>query len=94
MPVGITPALGPISTGLGEIYLWTVEAKDGARNLMAYPHGDRPAREIQDWIIKPAVAQRARCDWRSTRLAVMPRNIQIAPIPARLASLGVTCKTS
>ena len=27
LPRGMTPSLGPISTGLGEIYLWTVEAE-------------------------------------------------------------------
>lgn len=35
MPEGVHPQVGPISTGLGEIYLWTVEAKDGAKNPMA-----------------------------------------------------------
>jgi cobalt-zinc-cadmium resistance protein CzcA len=47
VPAGLTPTLGPISTGLGEIYLWTVEAEDGK--------GYTPAdlREIQDWVIKP-----------------------------------------
>jgi len=29
LPPGIDPGMGPISTGLGEIYLWTVETKDG-----------------------------------------------------------------
>ena len=31
LPEGLNPMVGPISTGLGEIYLWTVEAKDGAK---------------------------------------------------------------
>lgn len=30
LPEDISPTLGPISTGLGEIYLWTVEAEEGA----------------------------------------------------------------
>ncbi|MFG6458107.1 efflux RND transporter permease subunit [Roseateles sp. BYS96W] len=47
VPAGLTPTLGPISTGLGEIYLWTVEADEGT----AYTPTD--LREIQDWVIKP-----------------------------------------
>jgi cobalt-zinc-cadmium resistance protein CzcA len=38
LPAGISPALGPISTGLGEIYLWTVEAKEDARKPDGSPY--------------------------------------------------------
>ena len=33
LPPGLTPEMGPIATGLGEIYLWTVEADKEARKL-------------------------------------------------------------
>ncbi len=32
LPSGLEPELGPISTGLGEIFMFTVDAKEGATN--------------------------------------------------------------
>ena len=51
LPEGLNPMVGPISTGLGEIYLWTVEAKDGAKKPDGLPYSSTDLREIQDWII-------------------------------------------
>ena len=53
LPLGVTPSMGPISTGLGEIYLWTVEAVDGARKADGTPYTPTDLREIQDWVVKP-----------------------------------------
>lgn len=53
LPQGVSPAIGPISTGLGEIYLWTVEAEDTARKPDGRAYTPTDLREIQDWIIKP-----------------------------------------
>jgi cobalt-zinc-cadmium resistance protein CzcA len=53
LPAGLTPSMGPISTGLGEIYLWTVEAIDGAKKPDGTAYTATDLREIQDWVIKP-----------------------------------------
>ncbi len=53
LPAGVVPALGPIATGLSEIYQWTVESEPGAKKLDGTPYTPTDLREIQDWIIKP-----------------------------------------
>ena len=53
LPTGIQTAMGPISTGLGEIYMFAVEAKPDARNAKGEPYSSTDLRTIQDWIVKP-----------------------------------------
>ncbi|MCC7316648.1 MAG: CusA/CzcA family heavy metal efflux RND transporter [Planctomycetes bacterium] len=52
LPPGLAePRMGPIATGLGEIYLWTVEAHGPKPDGSPYSLTD--LRSIQDWIINP-----------------------------------------
>ncbi|MFZ5737570.1 MAG: efflux RND transporter permease subunit [Pseudomonadota bacterium] len=53
LPAGIDTAMGPVSTGLGEIYMYTVEAKQGATRADGKPFTPSDLRTAQDWIIKP-----------------------------------------
>ena len=52
MPVGITPVMAPPSTGLGEIYQYTLDhPSDGDRQLTVEELEER--RTIQDWVVRP-----------------------------------------
>ena len=57
LPPGMEPEMGPISTGLGEIFMYTVRAEPGATRKDGTPYDATALREIQDWIIKPQLAQ-------------------------------------
>ncbi len=49
---GITPVLGPVSTGLGEVYQYTIEhPDDGKRALTVEELMER--RTVQDWVVRP-----------------------------------------
>ncbi len=53
LPPEISPAMGPIATGLGEIFMFTVKPKPGAKNPDGTPVTPMDLRTIQDWVIKP-----------------------------------------
>lgn len=57
LPDGLEPEMGPISTGLSEIFMYTVQASEEARMADGQPYTTTALREIQDWIIKPQLAQ-------------------------------------
>ncbi len=73
----------------GEIYLWTVETKDGAKKPDGSPYTPTDLREIQDWIIKPQLRNVPGVT-EINSIGGFAKEYQIAPIPERLASLGVT----
>ncbi|MDP5209081.1 efflux RND transporter permease subunit [Microbulbifer sp. 2205BS26-8] len=56
LPPGLAPEMGPIATGLGEIFTYTVEALPGATQPNGQPYDITALREIQDWIIKPQLS--------------------------------------
>ena len=89
LPAGLTPEMGPIATGLGEIYLWTVEASADARKADGTTYTDTDLREIQDWVIKPQLRNVPGVT-EINSIGGYVKEYQIAPDPERLASLGVS----
>lgn len=53
LPPGLEPEMGPISTGLGEIYMYAVRAEQGAVMADGRAWDAMGLREVQEWIIRP-----------------------------------------
>ncbi|MGE5453199.1 MAG: efflux RND transporter permease subunit [Acidobacteriota bacterium] len=89
LPQGISPVIGPISTGLGEIYMWTVEAEEGARKPDGTPYTPTDLREIQDWIIKPQLRNVPGVTEVNT-IGGYAKEYHVAPKPEALLAQGLT----
>ena len=89
LPGGLAPSLGPIATGLGEIYMWTVEAGEGARKPDGRPYTPTDLREIQDWIIKPQLRTVPGVTEINT-IGGHAKEYQVAPSPDKLVAHGLS----
>lgn len=52
MPDGIRPVLGPVSTGLGEVYQYTLDRPDDGDKALG-PDDLMQRRVVQDWVVRP-----------------------------------------
>ncbi|WMD19734.1 CusA/CzcA family heavy metal efflux RND transporter [Achromobacter seleniivolatilans] len=89
LPEGVIPVMGPISTGLGEIFLWTVEATPEAKKDDGSPYTSTDLREIQDWVIKPQL-RNVRGVTEVNSIGGYAKEYQVAPDMERLASYGLS----
>jgi cobalt-zinc-cadmium resistance protein CzcA len=89
LPPGVETAMGPISTGLGEIYLFVVEATPNARKPNGEAYSPTDLRTIQDWIIKPQLRNVPGIIEVNT-IGGYERQFHVLPEPARLMAYKLT----
>lgn len=90
LPAGVAePKLGPIATGLGEIFLWIVEARPEARKPDGTLYSLSDLREIQDWVIKPQLRTVPGVTEINT-IGGYRKQYDVMPDPARLRAYGIT----
>ena len=90
MPVGVTPVLGPVSTGLGEIYQYTLEKPtDAGRALTVQELTDR--RTIQDWVVRPQLRSIPGVAEINSQGGYV-RQYQVMVDPDRLRHFGLTVR--
>jgi cobalt-zinc-cadmium resistance protein CzcA len=92
LPDKADPALGPIATGLGEIFYWTVEARPDALKPDGTPYSPADLREIQDWIVAPQLRGVAGVTDVNT-IGGYLKEYQVAPDMAKLTAHGLSLAT-
>jgi cobalt-zinc-cadmium resistance protein CzcA len=89
LPDGLDPQLGPIATGLGEIFMYTVDAAPRARKPDGTAYTATDLRTLQDWVIRPQLRNVPGVTEVNT-IGGFQRQVHITPDPARLRALGFT----
>ncbi len=89
LPAGVEPAMGPVATGLGEIYMYTVESEPGALRPDGQPYTPTDLRTLHDWIVKPQLRTVSGVVEINT-IGGFVKEIEVRPDLLRLAAVGLS----
>ena len=83
LPEGIEPAMGPIATGLGEIFMYAISSSRESA------HDPMWLRTIQDWIVRPQLRQTPGVVEVNT-IGGFSKQFHVLPDPDRLLAYDLT----
>lgn len=89
LPANLDPALGPVATGLGEIFMYTVESEPDALKADGTPWTPTDLRTLQDWVIRPQLRNLKGV----TEVNTIGGNVQqyhVTPDPTKLVAYSLT----
>ncbi len=89
LPPTVEPALGPIATGLGEIFMYTIEAKPGAVKPDGSRYTPQDLRTLHDWVVRPQLRNVPGVT-EVNSVGGYRKEFVVAPYPSRLAGFGLT----
>ncbi len=89
LPDNIELEMGPAATGLGEIFMYVVEARPDARKEDGTAYDATDLRTLQDWVIRPQLRQVAGVS-EVDAIGGYTKQFHVLPDPARLLSFGLS----
>lgn len=87
LPEGLDPTMGPIATGLGEIFMYTVEPAATSKDGKKWTPTD--LREIQDWVVRPQLRTVPGVTEVNT-IGGYVKQFHVTPHPQKLAGYGLS----
>ena len=91
LPNNIEPNLGPIASGLGEIFTYSVYAKPDALKSDGTAYNAEDLRTLQDWVIRPQLLK-VKGVTEINSQGGFERQYQVAPMPEKLIAYKLTIK--
>lgn len=89
IPEGLEPTMGPIATGLGEIFMFTIEPKEGAKKADGSEWSPTDLRELQDWVVKPQLRNLKGVTEVNT-IGGFEKQFHVTPYPEKLLAYGLS----
>jgi len=89
LPETVEPELGPIATGLGEIFMYTIEAEPGAVKADGSRYTPQDLRTLHDWVVRPQLRNVPGVT-EVNSVGGYRKQYVVAPVPTRLAGFGLT----
>ncbi|MSS70693.1 MAG: CusA/CzcA family heavy metal efflux RND transporter [Candidatus Latescibacteria bacterium] len=89
LPPGMEPTMGPIATGLGEIFMWTVEADAGSLGPDGKPYTLTDLRTVEDWVVRPQLRNIPGVTEVNT-VGGYEKQYHVTPAPDKLIAYGLT----
>jgi len=89
LPEGVEPSMGPVATGLGEIFMYTVEAEPGATKADGTHWSSSDLRSLQDWVVRPQLRHLKGVTEVNT-VGGHVRQFHVTPDPTKLLAYGLT----
>lgn len=91
LPSGIEPAMGPVTTGLGEIYFYTVEASENAVKEDGTPYTPMDLLTLQEWVIVPQLKY-VKGVVEVNSIGGYEKQFQVTPYPQKMLAYDLTIK--
>jgi cobalt-zinc-cadmium resistance protein CzcA len=89
LPADIDPEMGPIVSGLGEIFSYTVKALPDAKKADGSAYNPEDLRTIQDWVIRPQLLKVPGVTEINT-IGGYVREYQVSPYLVKLLAFKLT----